>query len=223
MAGVFAQDSLFARTLDMLASVAVVSMCLLLTAFPIVTFGAGLAAAYRVLIQLANDEGSHPWRTFWRIFRKSFRLSFLSWMCLLFLLALSTYEMWILTNAETSGLIDSSFFTLFLRSGIIAALILLGIVAVWLFALLGQSAAQEGGHMRFIHILRLAVYAAFRYLPISLLALALWVVPIIAAIAYPQIGVHLIFFYLVFIPGFTLYIISLMIGTKVRALGLHLQ
>lgn len=223
MAGLFSQDSPLARTLDLLASVAVVSMCLLLTALPLVTFGAGLAAAHRVLIQIANDEGSHPWRTFWHVFRKSFPIGFLAWLCLLFLAMLSAYELWILTNAETHGFIEPNFFTLLLRSGIIAALILLGIVAVWFFALLGQSAAQENQRVSFMQILRLAVYSGFRYLHLSLLALVLWVVPIIVAIIYPQIGVRLIFFYLVFIPGFTLYLISLAIGTKVRALSLHLQ
>ena len=223
MADVFSQDSLLSRTLELLASVAVVSMCLLLTALPIVTFGAGLAAAHCVLLQLANDEGSQPWRTFWRVFRKSFRLGFPAWLCLLFCALLSVYEFWILANAEMHGIINAGFAVLLLRSGIIAALLLLAIVAVWFFPLLGQSVSQAQSRANFIRILRIAVYAAFKYLHLSLLALLLWAAPLAVGIIYPKIGAYLVFFYLVFIPGFTLYLISLAIGTKVRALSLHLQ
>lgn len=215
----FSQDSGFARVLALLADVAVVSMALTLTAIPVVTFGAGLAAANVVVGQLIADDGAHPWRTFWRIFVRSLKMATAGWLLLLACWFTVIYELMLL-HTETGLLIDG------MRIGLFSAAILSSLVAQWFFALAGHanaglSASRNRGHeqtapMSFVSLLTTSLLCAIRYLPASTLGIVLWASPIFAAWIWPELVPTLIFFMMVFIPAFVLYLKTFLIGEKVR-------
>ena len=247
-------DSPFGRALALIADVAIVSMCITLTALTVVPLGAGLAAGDAVLRQLVRDEGSRPWQTFWRLFRRSFSRATVGWIIWLVLVGLSGYELWLLNNAQSLGIVSGEAGAAsFWRVGILCALIVLGMIASWFFPIVGQaamqstresaaqvamqsatqsampSARQEGAQSAaqsalqehtytFRVCVRLAVFAALRYTPISLAAVALWVTPVVLGVLYPTIGAGLVFFYIVFIPAFTLYLIVLMMDSRLARL-----
>ncbi|MGV9182458.1 DUF624 domain-containing protein [Arcanobacterium canis] len=215
----FSQDSAFARVLALLADVAVVSMSLTLTAIPVVTFGAGLAAANVVVGQLIADDGAHPWRTFWRIFVRSLKMATVGWLLLLACWFTVIYELMLLHN-ETGLFVDG------MRIGLFSVAILSLLVAQWFFALAGHanaglSTSENRAHKQtaptsFVSLLTTSLLCAIRYLPASALGMALWASPIFAAWIWPELVPTLIFFMAVFIPAFVLYLKTLVIGGKVR-------
>lgn len=219
-------DSPFGRALALIADVAIVSMCITLTALTVVPLGAGLAAGDAVLRQLVRDEGSRPWQTFWRLFRRSFSRATVGWIIWLVLVGLSCYELWLLNNAQSLGIVSGEAGAAsFWRVGILSALIVLGMIASWFFPIVGQAAMQSTRESAlqehtytFRVCVRLAVFAALRYTPISLAAVALWVTPVVLGVLYPTIGAGLVFFYIVFIPAFTLYLIVLMMDSRLARL-----
>lgn len=248
-------DSAFGRALTLLADVALVSLCLTLTAVAVVPLGAGLAAGNFVVHQLVREEGSRPWRTFWRAFRASFTRATVGWLVWLALIGAGIYELWLLNNAEVLGITagdGNGIIAGALRVGIISAFILLGMITTWFFPIVGEVAMKEAAvkergaqeqlsphaatvsptpfasaHAQvasvrppatFLSLLRLSAVAALRFAPVSGLALALWCAPVVLGIFNPQVGASLVFFYIVFIPAFTLYLIALVADSQLRQL-----
>lgn len=222
-------DSPFGRALALVADVAIVSMCITITALTVVPLGAGLAAGCAVVLQLVREEGSRPWHTFWRVFRASFGRATAGWMLWLALVGLSGYELWLLSNAETLGVVagGANVISDIWQVGIISALLVLGVIAIWFFPIVGQVSLREsagaesaGAESRcsFRACLRVSVLAALKYAPISLAAVALWAAPVVLTVCYPRVGAGLVFFYIVFIPAFTLYLTALMMDSRLAQL-----
>lgn len=206
-------------------------MALTLTAIPVVTLGAGLAAANVVAGQLVAEDGAHPWRTFWRVFSRSLRIATPGWLALLAVGFAVVYELMLL-RAESGMIVDA------MRIGLISAAILAALVAQWFFALAGHAAIRrptsgarpsETGAAVLVEekrvtrapaslgeIAQAAMFAAIRYLPLSALGLASWLAPLLAAWWWPAAVPTLIFFTLVFIPAFVIYVKTLAIGQLVR-------
>lgn len=160
----FSPDSRFYAAFSLAADLVIVNFCMVIASLPIITAGAATKAGAYVTRQLARDEGSRPFATFWRQFRASFLPStgyFVGTTCIA---VLGIYEIYVIRGAG-EGLI-SPMAALVLESGIWSGLIILTIITVRFY----PKCSLKG-----------AVLDAMRDLPRTLLAaLGLAALPIVA-------------------------------------------
>ncbi|MCI7551466.1 MAG: hypothetical protein PUK40_04875 [Actinomycetaceae bacterium] len=215
MTSAFSPDSKFSQLLSLLADVVIVSLALFITTIPVVTFGAGLSAAYYITGQLVRDEGARRWRTFWAVFAASFRVATPGWLLVCAALGLGGYEFALLNSAQSTWLFADGIYFDALRIGLLMACVIVGAFSIWFFALVGHASRLARQRLTFGGACMCALNLAFRHLFYTLVLLALWGIVIGASFVWPQLGVRLIFFYIVFIPGFIMYLSSFVLSPRI--------
>lgn len=119
----FSPDSRFYAAFSLAADLVIVNICMVIGSLPVVTAGAATKAGAHVTRQLARDEGSRPFATFWRQFRASFLPStgyFVGATCIA---ALGIYEIIVIRRAE--GELISPTAAIILEAGIWSGLLVL--------------------------------------------------------------------------------------------------
>lgn len=88
MKGIFDYDSPLVRFLTRVADLMLVSLFCLMGSIPVVTVGASIAAAHKVIYDIHHGEEKGMTKTFFQAFRDNFRNATLGWMLYLFVFAL---------------------------------------------------------------------------------------------------------------------------------------
>lgn len=207
MGGWLAPDSKLYHGLASIADTVIINVLLVAFSLPVVTAGAAITGAHTALLQQVREEGSSPARAFWRGFRTTFWRATALWLVMLLLLALSVWEVWAISRMELGAAGDAV--TIVVITGI---LLILGF-AVWCFPLLSEARGSLG------ESLRGAALLAMRYLPRTIVCVALLAVqPAILHLRIDALGI-LVFANLVILPAAILYIHDLMLAGPLESTG----
>lgn len=169
----FRMDSPLMRGLTRLADLMLLNVLALVCSIPIVTIGASSSALYYAMGHLIHDEGT-PTRDFFRSFKQNFVQATGLW--LLFLAAgaaLGFAFVYYLTTQMTGGMV------LLMLSSLV--LLLWGLMLTWVFPL------QAKFTNTFWKTLNNALLLSVAYLPRTLAALVVNLIPVLLYLFYPQL------------------------------------
>ena len=161
------------RGLTRLADLMLLNVLALVCSIPIVTIGASSSALYYAMGHLIHDEGT-PTRDFFRSFKQNFVQATGLW--LLFLAAgaaLGFAFVYYLTTQMTGGMV------LLMLSSLV--LLLWGLMLTWVFPL------QAKFTNTFWKTLNNALLLSVAYLPRTLAALVVNLIPVLLYLFYPQL------------------------------------
>ena len=209
MAGWLAPDTKFYNGLVAVTEAIIINVLFVLFCLPVITVGASVAGAHAALLQQLREEGSSPAKTFWNTFKETFWRATISWLLILVFLLLAAWEIWAIGRMDL-GLAG----TIATVLSITGTILILGF-AVWYFPYISQYKAPIGSATKRSALL------AFRYLPRTLLALALLLIQ--PAILYfnPDILGVLVFASLLILPAAILYLHDILLAAPLRAYGSH--
>lgn len=191
-------DSGFYNALSLATDIVVVNALTILTSLPLVTVGASLRAANVVIAQLIAEEGSRPTRTYLNQFRREWKTSTLWSLILTVIGVLALYEFWIIGQAEIEPTVS-----FMLRAGIFSGLIVLGGISFWFFYF------EAHRPRAFKETFTAAALSAIRYLPRTLVGVALIVAPLVFVVIAPSRWVVVLFYFLVIGIAFSIYLFQL--------------
>lgn len=184
---IFESDSGFSRFMNVLFDILYVGILWLVCSLPLITAGASATAAYYAMSKCVRHKTGYIGREFFHSFRANFRqitpLTLLFWL-VEGVLAIDLYYVWTNENQLNNALFIVLLFILFAVAGI----------AVYICPILSRF------HKKNMELIRTALYVLFRYLPITI---AILIVFIVACL-----GIFLMPWAVFFIPGGYLYALS---------------
>ena len=134
-------QSSFYRGLSSLTDVVLINIVTLIGCLPIVTAGAALTAANRVMSEMVRDAESYVIRTWWRSFKTNLRQSLVWWVPAALLLAGAWLQNWMLggtTNASTAGALTAL---------ILVAILIITALLGWILPLTAFFTNSALGHL----------------------------------------------------------------------------
>lgn len=184
---IFSSDSGFSRFMNVLFDILYVGVLWLVCSLPLITAGASATAAYYAMSKCVRHKTGYIGREFFHSFRANFRqitpLTLLFWL-VEGVLAIDLYYVWTNENQLNNALFIVLLFILFVVAGI----------AIYICPILSRFDKKN------MELIRTALYAIFRYLPITI---AMQIVFIVACL-----GIFLMPWAVLFIPGGYLYALS---------------
>lgn len=129
MKNIFNLDSKFFVFMSKVADVIILNLLFLLTSIPIVTIGASITALYSVFLKLADGKEPYIAKEYFRSWKENFRQSTAAWLILLPVMSLLLFSL--------SVPADGTVYTV-MKIGMIAALVVLMMIALYLFPLLSK-------------------------------------------------------------------------------------
>ncbi len=183
----FRSDTLFSRFMNVLFDVLLTGILWILCCIPVITIGASTTAAYYAMSKAVRHKTGYVHKEFFHSFRRNLKQS--TQMGLLFLLlagvvAVDIWYVWI-----NDSKLNSALFMILL---LIAFLILA--VITYYFPLLSRFDKRN------LEMLKMSAIVAFRYLPLTLCILIVFVISVI--------GIYLMPWAILVIPGVYLYLLS---------------
>ncbi|WP_054952252.1 YesL family protein [Flaviflexus massiliensis] len=207
MAGWLAPDTKFYNGLLAVTEAIIINVLFVLFCLPIVTVGASAAGAHAALLQQLREEGSSPARTFWNSFKKTFRRATGAWLSILVLLLVATWEIWAIGRMALG--LPGTIATILSITGII---LILGF-AIWYFPYISQYRAPMSSASKRSALL------AIRFLPRTLVCLALLLIQPVILYLNPDILGVLVFANLIILPAAIIYVHDLLLATPLKTFG----
>lgn len=184
---IFGYNSPFARFVNRLVDVIVLSLLTLLCSLPIITIGASFSALYYVLLKMLRDQDSGVVRSFFKGFRENFWKGTALWMILSVVIAILWADFVLLTSvAMDYG--DLVWIPLL----IITALVIM--VGNYIFPMQAQFENSVFG------TIRKAFLVCFMNLPRSFVLLLIMGTPIVILLFFPETVYFLPVFCIAAIP-----------------------
>lgn len=216
---IFSVDSKLYRGLSLVADLVLVNLVTVLACLPVVSIGAAVTANYACCQAIIEGRMAGVVSTWWRSFRSAFPRAILPWLLTLALTGLLSWEWYIATQLANPTIMLMS------QAVLAAALLIVGLTQLWLWPLIAReitdvevNAGSNQPHLNLVKRLQAALLAAFGWLPRSVVGLVIWAVPAAIVMINPQIGIRLLFGYLVIGVSLGCYLVSLLCA---RPLGLH--
>lgn len=175
MRRLFSVDSPVMTALSSFADLILVNLLMLLTALPVATAGAAIAAGFCLTRRIGEGTLAHPVRSFFQAFRENFRQVTLLWIpCVCLLLGL-VWDIWLLQPLLSEQSYRSALVLL-------AALIVL-VLGMWIYLLLLVTGFENSlaAHVKN------AMLLFFQNLPLSVLLAGLNGLPFLLALVSPRI------------------------------------
>ncbi|MCR5215105.1 MAG: YesL family protein [Eubacterium sp.] len=101
MGNVLFSDNLFNRTMTKVFDLFVLGLLTFICCIPIVTGGASITAAYRILLKMRKDHEGGITVSFLKEFKNNLKSSFLGWMLLITAIALLLFDLTVWTASES--------------------------------------------------------------------------------------------------------------------------
>ncbi len=185
----------------LMADIVILNMLLVVSSLPVVTGGAALRAANVVAGEMVQGRGSRYAMLYLRSLTSRWKAATVFWVLLLVAAVALVYQQFVVFQAGVDGFA----LTVIQALAVAGAFIIAG-VAVWFYAFASMGTAERG----FTELASDAVLAAFRFLPRTVVAVAIaagagWLV-VSLPIAW---AVPLTFF---IVPGLALYLIRLVLA-----------
>lgn len=176
----------------------VVNVLFVLTCLPVLTAGASLAAAHGTLLEVAREEGSRPAATYFRYLLRSWKTASGFWLLMLLVFSLLIWEYQIIGGMGGGAVGFAA------QALVVTGLLLVSMIGVWAFPLASQ------GHA-FKDMVRFALQISIRRLPVTIVVLALHLLPVIAILSWPHMLGMISFAMLVIGFAFIIYVTDLII------------
>lgn len=129
MHNIFNLDNKFFIFMGKVADVIILNILFIVTCIPIITIGTSLTALYSVSLKLADGKDPYIAQEYFRSWKSNFKQSTLLWIILLPISFLLIFNL----NIESAGTIYT-----FMHIGMVAALVLLGMISLYAFPLLAK-------------------------------------------------------------------------------------
>lgn len=153
--GMFQNDSLFGKFMNLLFDVLHIGLLWLLCSVPLITMGTATTAAYYTMAKCVRYKSGYVSREFWGAFRKNFRqtigLNFL-FLIVFIVLAADIWYVWHQNDRLGSSLFMGLLFIVFLVVGI----------CIYLYPILSRF------YMKSVTLIKSSFIVMFKYLPVTL-------------------------------------------------------
>lgn len=183
----FSPDGNLYKTMSTLFDILMIGILWFLACLPLVTVGAATTAAYYTMAKVVRFKTGYLFREFWQSFRTNFKQSLIPSIItqlVIFVLILDIYYVW----NNRSKLNDSLF------------IILTGVAFLFLACATYFGPFLSRFTKRNMELFKMSAYGAFRYLPITVLILVVFIVMVI--------GIWLMPWAIVVFPGVFLYLLT---------------
>lgn len=188
------------QSLALAADIVVVNVLMILTSLPLLTAGASFRAANYVIAQLVEEEGSQPARTFLTQFTKHVKTSTLWWLIAVLLGSLGLLEWLMLDAVEVGANVDFAF-----RAGLMSAALIIAGISLWFFYF--EATRPRDFTTTFTD----SALAALRFLPRTLVGVAMLALPVALAVVVPERWFAIVGFYLIIGLALPLYLFQLLV------------
>ena len=184
---IFSSDSGFSRFMNLLFDILYVGVLWLVCSLPLITAGASATAAYYAMSKCVRHKTGYIGREFFHSFKANFRqitpLTLLFWF-VEGVLIIDIYYVWTNENQVNNALFVVLLFIMFVVAGL----------AIYICPILSRF------NKRNMELIRTALYVLFRYLPITIAILIVFIMALL--------GIFLMPWAVLFIPGGYLYALS---------------
>lgn len=183
----FRYDGAFGRFMNLLFDILYVGILWVLFCIPVVTAGASSTAAYYAMAKCVRHKTGYVGREFLKSFRENFRRLLpltIAFVCIAAVLALDLWYVWQNENTLNNSIFVVLVFIVFLLTGL----------AVYVNPLMSRF------YLKGMELLKKAGILMFRFLPVTLL--------IQAAFVLLCVGVWLMPWSIFLLPGIFLYVLS---------------
>ena len=189
----------------LMADIVILNMLLVVSCLPVVTGGAALRSANVVAGEMVQGRGSRYAMLYLRSLTERWKAATVFWVLLLVAAVALVYQQFVVFQAGVDGFA----LTVIQALAVAGAFIIAG-VTVWFYAFASMGTTEDA-ERGFVELASDAVLAAFRFLPRTVVAVAIvagagWLVASLP-IAW---SVPLTFF---IVPGLALYLIRLVLAT----------
>lgn len=183
----FRSDTLFSRFMNVLFDVLLTGILWILCCIPVITIGASTTAAYYAMSKAVRHKTGYVHKEFFHSFRRNLKQSTQMGLLFLLLTGVVVVDIWYVWINDSK--LNSALFMILL---LIAFLILA--VITYYFPLLSRFDKRN------LEMLKMSAIVAFRYLPLTLCILIVFVISVI--------GIYLMPWAILVIPGVYLYLLS---------------
>lgn len=183
----FRSDSLFSRFMNVLFDILFTGILWLLCCIPVVTMGASTTAAYYTMSKVVRHKTGYVHKEFFHSFRSNFKQSTQMGLAFLLIMGVVAVDIWYVW-VNDSKLNSALFMVLLLIAFLVMAVI------TYYFPLLSRFDKRN------VEMLKLSAIVAFRYLPLTICILIVFMISVI--------GIYLMPWAVLVIPGIYLYLLS---------------
>ena len=183
----FSPDGNLYKTMSTLFDILVIGIMWFLACLPLVTIGAATTAAYYTMSKTVRFKTGYLFRGFWHSFKTNVKQSLIPtfiFLIVIFVLILDIYYVW----NNRSKLNDSLFI-------ILAGVSFLFLACVCYFAPFLSRFTKKN-----FQLFKMSAYAAFRFLPITVAILLVFIIMVI--------GIWILPWAIVVFPGLYLYLLT---------------
>lgn len=192
-------DSPFVRMLSRLGDMIIVNFLCLICCLPVITAGAALSAAHRLMQDIVMNREGALFKTYLRVFKETFRQATPAWLMLLLITVSLVCDFFLIGIYCTDTLAMALYALLF-----ILAFVVLG-TAVFLFPLLARYQNTLMQHLRNALILMITK------LPRTLAMILLHALPFIVLLLSPMFFLQTLFFWLLIGVALIIYLDTLLL------------
>ena len=192
MGKLFSLDSPIVQILNKISQLMIFTVIWLLCCLPVFTAGAATAALYRMMFNMKEDK-SCAVKEYFRAFRSNFRKATVLWLILLFCAAVTAILFYLMLLVEQTVLrmIALAVFCVLFFAVYIAGLYLFPLTAYFENTVLGT--------------LSNAISMGIANLRQTIIAGAVTMIPLVIAIAWPNLFIQMLFLWMVMGPGTIAY------------------
>lgn len=183
----FRSDSLFSRFMNVLFDILYTGILWLVCSIPIVTIGAASTAAYYTMAKVVRHKTGYVHKEFFYSFKSNFKQSTQMAVLFLFLIAVIGIDIWYVWMNDSK--LNSALFMILL----LIAFLVMSIIT-YFFPLLSRFDKRN------LEMVKFSAIIAFRYLPITICILIVFLIAVI--------GIYLMPWAILVIPGGYLYLLS---------------
>lgn len=174
---IFRIDGPLFRFLETITNLLLLNLLCLICSIPVVTIGPALTATYYVALKMIRKEETGIFKDFFHSFRQNFKQGLILGLGVTILAALLLADLNVLSyvTAIPAGI------SKVLLIATVVLLMILAMIAVYLFAILAQfeNTIKE--------LLKWSAILALRHLPVTLIALAIASLPVLCMIFIPAL------------------------------------
>ncbi|MBQ8596877.1 MAG: YesL family protein [Lachnospiraceae bacterium] len=183
----FRNDSLFGRFMNVLGDVLFTGILWLIASLPVLTVGTASTAAYYAMSKCVRHKTGYLWKEFLHSLRVNLKQSLILSLIYLVVLLVLGLDIWYVWNNDSK--LNSAVFVI-----LIFVLFLAVSIGIYLWPLLSRFEKKNS------ELIKTAFIVSFRYLPLTL--------GLVFLLAVSIIGVYLMPWAVLAIPGVYIYIIS---------------
>lgn len=187
----------FAKFLRQLGRIFMINFLFLICSIPIITTGAALTAAHKVMMDMANECESHVIRTFFEAFKENFKASTIVWLIFLAAAAVIFIDFTVVNSFFAS----TKFMNIFLTIMAVA----IGSIFVYVFPMIARYENKVTEYLR-----NAAMFAVFK-LHRTIAMVALHAIPVLLFCFAPEMFFYSLSAWLTIGVAFMFYIDAILL------------